>query len=104
MKRTLLAIASPRSGTMVSMQNDIRTVSAARSPTKSIQVIGRLPLRCAGEELSSAAHKRSAGKLVARPPARAKLLADLISIGLRRHFRRGWTCRSAGQVLGQARE
>jgi hypothetical protein len=36
----LLAIASPRNGTMVSMQKVARTISAARYPTKSIQDIG----------------------------------------------------------------
>ena|SRR6266487_4406075 len=40
MNRTLLAIASPRNGTMVSMQKVARTISAARYPTKSIQDIG----------------------------------------------------------------
>src|SRR6516165_1384891 len=40
MNRTLLAIASPRSGKMVSMQKVARTISAARYPTKSIQDIG----------------------------------------------------------------
>jgi hypothetical protein len=39
MKRILLAIARPRNGTMVSMQNVMSTVSAARYPTKSIQDI-----------------------------------------------------------------
>src|SRR5262245_4622241 len=50
---TLLAIASPPNGTMVSMQNVASTVSAATYPTKSIHDdMGlSLPLQCAGERI-----------------------------------------------------
>src|SRR6516164_10877981 len=40
MNRTLLAIASPRRGMMVSMQNVARAANAAKYPTKSIHDIG----------------------------------------------------------------
>src|SRR5258707_13892247 len=99
MNRTLLAIASPRNGTMVSMQKVARTISAARYPTKSIQDIGLSFSRCSADEKSSALGPEALG-----PGAWAScdLTGALVSVGRRRHC----GCRrflwSGGPVLAQA--
>src|SRR5258708_1728971 len=100
MNRTLLAIASPRNGTMVSMQKVARTISAARYPTKSIQDIGQ-SFACSADEKSSALGPEALG-----PGAWAScdLTGALVSVGRRRHC----GCRrffgSVGRVLAQARK
>src|SRR5258708_14713115 len=99
MNRTLLAIASPRNRTMVSMQKVARTISAARYPTKSIQDIG-LSFAAAAQM-----KKISAPGPEALDPgawASCDLTGALVSVGRRRHC----GCRrffgSVGRVLAQA--
>src|SRR6516164_10572746 len=99
MNRTLLAIASPRNGTMVSMQKVARTISAARYPTKSIQDMG-LPLAAASaDEKSSALGPEALG-----PGAWAScdLTGALVSVGRRRHRGCSRLFGSVGRVLAQA--
>src|SRR6516165_538470 len=98
MNRRLLAIASPRSGTMVSMQKVARTISAARYPTKSIQDMG-LSLAAAADEKSSALGREALG-----PGAWAScdLTGALVSVGRRRHRGCSRLFGSVGRVLAQA--
>src|SRR5262249_44169148 len=68
----LLAMASPRSGAMVSMQKVASTVNAAKYPTKSIQDIGlHSPLQCGVKIVS--AHKINEGTY----PSLAVLINDI---------------------------
>src|SRR6516162_8368504 len=98
MNRRLLAIASPRNGTMVSMQKVARTISSARYPTKSIQDIGL--------SFAAAAQMKKNGALgpeALAPGAWAScdLTGALVSVGRRRHCgcSRLW---SVGRVVAQA--
>src|SRR5262249_812298 len=101
MNRTLLAIASPRSGTIVSMQKVASTVSAARYPTKSIQDMGlSFAAANADEKIGVPAHQsRGPGASAAR-----ELTGALISVGRRRHCGRSRLFRCVGRVLAQARK
>src|SRR5260370_29109134 len=94
MNRTLLAIASPRNGTMVSMQKVARTISAARYPTKSIQDIGQ-SFACSADEKSSALGPEA---LYPAAWASCDLTGPLFSVARRRHCgcRRLFACGGPG--------
>src|SRR6516162_1212526 len=101
MNRTLLAIASPRSGTMVSMQKVASMVSAARYPTKSVQDMGLFFVAASADEKSSALGREALG-----PGASAArdLTGELVSVGRRRHRGCSRLFRCVGRVLDQARK
>src|SRR6516164_6045575 len=98
MNRTLLAIASPRSGTIVSMQNVASTVSAAKYPTKSIHDIG-LPVAPMWNDKSGFGRGRRP-----RTPTPCDLTIPMVSVGGGggRNFGCCWIFRSVGQALVQA--
>src|SRR5215831_10069105 len=102
MNRTLLAIASPRSGTMVSMQKVASTVSAARYPTKSIQDMWLSFAAASADEKKSSALGREALGPVAS--AARDLTGELVSVGRRRHRGCSRLFRCVGRVLDQARK